>query len=133
MATLHFALAQVVKANAKHAGDQLQLGQRFRVFALANVGSDRFGTMRETLEETGVDLLRGGVPIGRLDDVEPSSPRLPKMRIAPYVFAVPEETEARVASHELHSVHWIPLDLLASPEMVFDAVHLPHALSPVIV
>jgi 8-oxo-dGTP pyrophosphatase MutT (NUDIX family) len=72
--------------------------------------------MRETFEETGVDLMGSGVPIGRLDDVEPSSPHLPKMRIAPYVFAVPGETDAHVASRELDQVHWIPLDVLASPE-----------------
>ena len=72
--------------------------------------------MRETFEETGVDLLGSGVPIGRLDDVEPASPHLPKMRIAPYVFAVPDDTDAHVASHELDQVYWIPLDLLASPE-----------------
>ena len=72
--------------------------------------------MRETFEETGVDLLDSGVPIGRLDDVEPASPHLPKMRIAPYVFAVPAGTDARVASRELDQVHWVPLDVLASPE-----------------
>jgi 8-oxo-dGTP pyrophosphatase MutT (NUDIX family) len=72
--------------------------------------------MRETFEETGVDLLDSGVPIGRLDDVEPASPHLPKMRIAPYVFAVPAGTDAHVASRELDQVHWVPLDVLASPE-----------------
>ena len=72
--------------------------------------------MRETFEETGVNLVDGGgIPIGRLNDVEPASPHLPKMRIAPYVFAVPEGTEARVASRELDQVHWIPLDVLAAP------------------
>lgn len=72
--------------------------------------------MRETFEETGVDLLGRGVPIGRLADVEPASPHLPRMRIAPYVFVVPGQMDARVASRELDQVHWIPLDLLAAPE-----------------
>jgi 8-oxo-dGTP pyrophosphatase MutT (NUDIX family) len=72
--------------------------------------------IRETFEETGVDLMGNGVPIGRLDDVEPASPRLPRMRIAPYVFAVPGSTDARVASRELDRVHWIPLETLAAPE-----------------
>lgn len=71
---------------------------------------------RETLEETGIDLERLGTPLGRLDDVAPSSPRLPPMRIAPYVFAVPAETRATVASHELESVHWVSLNVLADPE-----------------
>lgn len=70
---------------------------------------------RETLEETGVDLVSDGIVLGRLGDMAPSSPRLPRMRIAPYVFGVPAETGAFVASYELESVHWVPLDLLAAP------------------
>lgn len=72
--------------------------------------------MRETLEETAVDLATVGTPLGRLDDVEPASPRLPRMRIAPFVFGVPADIEARVASPELENVYWIPLDLLAAPD-----------------
>ena len=34
----------------------------------------------------------------------------------PYVFGVPGDTEATVASHELESVHWVPLRELAAPE-----------------
>ena len=71
---------------------------------------------RETWEETGVDLGSLGAPLGRLIDVAPNSQRLPKMRIAPFVFGVPAETEAIVASHELESVHWVPVQTLASPE-----------------
>ena len=72
--------------------------------------------IRETFEETGLDLTAAGAPMGRLEDVAPSSPQLPQMRIAPFVFGVPAETQARVASPELHSVHWVPLDLLAAPD-----------------
>jgi 8-oxo-dGTP pyrophosphatase MutT (NUDIX family) len=72
--------------------------------------------MRETFEETGVDLHQAGFRLGRLDDVKPASPRLPKMRIAPFVFAVPHDTRAEVASPELQSVHWVPLDALRAPE-----------------
>jgi 8-oxo-dGTP pyrophosphatase MutT (NUDIX family) len=71
---------------------------------------------RETHEETGVNLEVVGSPLGRLEDVVPSSPRLPPMRIAPFVFGVPEGTEANVASSELESVHWVSLDLLRAPE-----------------
>jgi len=72
--------------------------------------------MRETLEETGVDLGHSGLGLGRLEDVRPASPRLPKMRIAPFVFAVPHDTRAEVASSELQSVHWVPLDVLRAPQ-----------------
>ena len=75
-----------------------------------------YTAMRETFEETGVDLHQAGFRLGRLDDVKPASPRLPKMRIAPFVFAVPHDTRAEVASPELQSVHWVPLDALRAPE-----------------
>ena len=71
--------------------------------------------IRETLEETGVDLEHGGRPLGRLEDVAPSSPRLPRLTITPYVFGVPASVEARVASREVESVCWIGLSELATP------------------
>jgi 8-oxo-dGTP pyrophosphatase MutT (NUDIX family) len=70
---------------------------------------------RETLEETGVDLAERGSPLGRLEDVAPSSPRLPRLTISPFVFWVPQEVEARVASREIERVMWVPLDVLRSP------------------
>jgi 8-oxo-dGTP pyrophosphatase MutT (NUDIX family) len=70
---------------------------------------------RETLEETGVDLEAIGAPLGRLDDVAPSSVRLPKLTISSYVFGVPADTVAVVASPEVESVHWVPLDALRDP------------------
>lgn len=72
--------------------------------------------MRETREETGVDLERTGQPLGRLAVVAPQSVRLPRITIAPFVFAVPEGTGARVASREVDAVHWVPLDELRRPE-----------------
>jgi len=71
--------------------------------------------VRETLEETGVDLRADGVHLGRLDDVAPGSVRLPKLTIAPFVFGVGSHAEAHVASHEIETVYWIPLDELRSP------------------
>jgi len=79
-------------------------------------GSLLHTAVRETLEETGVDLSTAGLSLGRLEDVKPASPRLPKMRIAPFVFAVPHDTPAEVASAELQSVHWVPVDALRTPE-----------------
>jgi 8-oxo-dGTP pyrophosphatase MutT (NUDIX family) len=70
---------------------------------------------RETLEETGLDLLRSGTPLGRLDDVAPSSPRLPKLTVASFVFGVTAGTTAEVASHEIDSVYWVPLDDVRDP------------------
>jgi 8-oxo-dGTP pyrophosphatase MutT (NUDIX family) len=70
---------------------------------------------RETLEETGVDLSVAN-PLGRLEDVAPSSPRLPKLTIAPYVFGVAGDAEARVASREIEQVFWVSLDALLAHE-----------------
>ena len=71
---------------------------------------------RETLEETGVDLELVGASLGRLEDVEPSSPRLPKLTVSAFVFGVPAETEAEVASSEVEMVFWVPLDELRNPD-----------------
>jgi 8-oxo-dGTP pyrophosphatase MutT (NUDIX family) len=71
--------------------------------------------VRETREETGVDLEHGGKPLGRLEDVTPSSPRLPKLTITPYVFGVPATVEARVASREVERVCWVTLSHLGEP------------------
>jgi 8-oxo-dGTP pyrophosphatase MutT (NUDIX family) len=72
--------------------------------------------VRETLEETGVDLVARGAHLGRLDDVTPGSVRLPKLFIAPFVFGVHADVTARVASREIDEVHWITLDELRAPE-----------------
>ena len=71
--------------------------------------------IRETLEETGVDLTHQCLKFGRLEDFRPQNPKLPIARIAPFVFAVPPKTEAWVASQELESIHWVPIDLLTNP------------------
>lgn len=70
---------------------------------------------RETLEETGVDLAADGRPLGRLEDVTPTSPRLPKLTISPFVFGVPAQVEARVASGEVERVCWVSLEELRAP------------------
>ena len=70
---------------------------------------------RETLEETGVDLQRDGRPLGRIEDVAPSSPRLPKLTISPFVFGVPAHIEARVASREVERVCWVSVSELRAP------------------
>ncbi len=72
--------------------------------------------VRETLEETGVDLGAGGVHLGRLDEVVPRSVRLPKLFIEPFVFGVGPDVTAKVASREVDAVHWVTLEELRAPE-----------------
>jgi 8-oxo-dGTP pyrophosphatase MutT (NUDIX family) len=71
--------------------------------------------VRETIEETGVDLDELGVHLGRLEVVRPESARLPRMSITPHVFGVPADTPARAASAEVEAVHWVALDTLRDP------------------
>jgi 8-oxo-dGTP pyrophosphatase MutT (NUDIX family) len=72
--------------------------------------------MRETLEETGLDLAADGVHLGNLEHVAPASVRLPRLVIAPFVFGARAGAEARVASREIDQVHWVKLDTLRAPE-----------------
>jgi 8-oxo-dGTP pyrophosphatase MutT (NUDIX family) len=79
-------------------------------------GNLRHTARRETLEETGVDLERVGATLGRLDDVVPRSGLLPKLTIASFVFGVPADTEAWVASAEIEKIFWVGLDDLRRPD-----------------
>ncbi|NJD20676.1 MAG: CoA pyrophosphatase [Gemmatimonadetes bacterium] len=86
--------------------------------------------VRETLEETGLDLAHVGVPLGRLDEIKPESVRLPRLTIAPFVFGVPGGTEARAACREVDAVHWVSLDVLRHPETHADVeIPLPGGAS----
>jgi 8-oxo-dGTP pyrophosphatase MutT (NUDIX family) len=71
--------------------------------------------VRETREETGLDLSAVGFPLGRLHEIAPGSPRLPRLSIAPFVFGVPAAAAATAASPEVETVHWIALDQLRAP------------------
>lgn len=79
--------------------------------------------IRETREETGVDLA-GGQPLGRLDEVRPNSPRLPRIAIHPFVFGVRPGTDAHAASREVDKVHWVALATLRDPA-VAGTVEIP--------
>jgi 8-oxo-dGTP pyrophosphatase MutT (NUDIX family) len=83
--------------------------------------------VRETMEETAVALDPHGPGfLGRLERVTPSSPRLPPLTIAPFVFGVPPATEARPAPAEVDRVHWVSLARLRDPGPVETvAIDLP--------
>ena len=68
--------------------------------------------IRETLEETGIDLARCGRILGVLDDIRAMARGRPvDLAITPFVFRLDGDPETRL-SHEVHSLHWIPFDLL---------------------
>jgi 8-oxo-dGTP pyrophosphatase MutT (NUDIX family) len=67
--------------------------------------------MRETWEETGIDIERVGRVLGTLDDLAPRTPVLPPIAIRPFVVAVPADVEI-VQSHEVAAAFWVPLPAL---------------------
>jgi len=67
--------------------------------------------MRETWEETGVDLERDGRLLGTLDDISPRTPVLPPILVRPYVAVVKPEVEI-VQSAEVAEAFWVPLSAL---------------------
>jgi hypothetical protein len=72
--------------------------------------------MRETEEEVSLSLGTHGTPFGRLQPTTPATTRLPPITIFPFVFGVPEGTEAHALSREVDEVLWVPLGVLNNPE-----------------
>jgi len=71
--------------------------------------------IRETREETGIDLGREGMLIGVLDDLRPRTVRLPAVVVRPYV-AVLDRSEPLELSAEVALAFWIPFGDLADKE-----------------
>jgi 8-oxo-dGTP pyrophosphatase MutT (NUDIX family) len=71
--------------------------------------------VRETWEETGVDVARDGRLLGFLDDLMPRSPTIAPIVIRPYVALVRADVEI-VASHEVAAAFWVPLSALRTAE-----------------
>lgn len=67
--------------------------------------------VRETWEETGVDVARDGRLLGHLDDISPRTPVLPPIVIRPYVALVRAGVEI-VPSREVAAAFWVPVSAL---------------------
>ena len=67
--------------------------------------------IRETREETGIDIARDGRLLGQLDDLSPRSPFLPPIIIRPFV-AIVRADVAIVPSREVASAFWVPIAAL---------------------
>lgn len=70
--------------------------------------------IRETLEETGLDISGTGERLGYLDDVYPRSIHLPKVIVTPTVFVVPQLFPV-AASREVERAVWVPIAELRDP------------------
>jgi 8-oxo-dGTP pyrophosphatase MutT (NUDIX family) len=70
--------------------------------------------IRETREETGLDLERDAAIIGRLDDLRPQTVRLPEIIVRPYVVLL-RRLDGMLLSDEVALAFWVPLDALRKP------------------
>ena len=68
--------------------------------------------IRETMEETALELGQDAQHLGQLKALKPNSVRLPKLTITPFVFGVGRHAQAAVASPEIDQVFWVSLDEL---------------------
>ncbi|HST08613.1 MAG TPA: CoA pyrophosphatase, partial [Gemmatimonadaceae bacterium] len=68
--------------------------------------------IRETREETGIDLTREGILLGRLDDLRPRTTRIPAIVVRPFV-ALLERTDPLELSPEVALAFWVPFGSLA--------------------
>ncbi len=73
--------------------------------------------LRETLEETGLDLAGDGERLGALDDVTALARGRPvDLVIAPFVFRLRRRLDG-APSREVVSLHWLPLGRLFAPDV----------------
>lgn len=87
----------------------------------------RVTAIRETREETGVDLTAAEL-LGRLDDLHPRTPTLPPVVVRPFVFAL-VRVPPLVPSEEVERAFWLPFARLTEPGVRRD-VTLTHRGAP---
>ncbi len=67
--------------------------------------------LRETREETGIDLRNDGTVIGTLDDLRPQTTGLPAIIVRPYVVLL-NRADSLLLSDEVALAFWVPLEEL---------------------
>ena len=70
--------------------------------------------VRETLEETGIDLGAHGIVLGTLDELRPRTPVLPSIIVTPFVAVAPSDLSVNI-SGELADAFWAPWSTFADP------------------
>ena len=76
--------------------------------------------LRETLEETGIDIARDGLVLGTLDELRPRTPVLPPIIVTPVVAVVPAAVTIQ-PSDEVAAAFWVPLSALADPAVAVES------------
>ena len=77
--------------------------------------------VRETWEETSIDLARDGIVLGQLDDLGPRTPSLPPIVVRPYVTLVQPDVSV-VPSAEVALAFWVPLCALTHPGATVESM-----------
>jgi 8-oxo-dGTP pyrophosphatase MutT (NUDIX family) len=76
--------------------------------------------IRETREETGIDLARDGIVLGMLDELRPRTPTLPPIIVTPFV-AIVRPDVAMETSDEVASAFWVALAALEDPSLAVES------------
>jgi 8-oxo-dGTP pyrophosphatase MutT (NUDIX family) len=76
--------------------------------------------VRETFEETGIELRGQSALVGVLNDLRPRTVRLPAVIVRPFVFLVSDVIEP-VLSPEVAGAFWVPLSVLLDRSVWRDA------------
>jgi 8-oxo-dGTP pyrophosphatase MutT (NUDIX family) len=77
--------------------------------------------VRETWEETAIDLERDGRLLGCLDELAPRTPVLPPIIITPFVGLVRYDVDV-VASPEVAEWFWVDIEALRDPQISREVV-----------
>ena len=83
--------------------------------------------IRETREETGLDLDHDGTVIGMLDDLRPTTTRLPAIIVRPYVVLL-KRLQELLLSDEVAMAFWVPLESLREGESWRDTTVLARGV-----
>ena len=75
--------------------------------------------LRETREEIGIDLSADGQLLGALGRLDPLSPSLPPLSIAPFVALLTRDAPLAL-SDEVAEAFWVPLAILQHPDSSSD-------------
>lgn len=84
--------------------------------------------VRETWEETAIDVARDGAVLGALDDVSPRTIAVRQVVVRPYVAAVVPDVEI-VESPEVAAAFWVPLTTLRDTSAWITAEVIAHGRS----
>ena len=81
--------------------------------------------VRETWEETAIDVARDGAVLGVLDEISPRTPTVRRVIVRPYVCVVVPDVEI-VSSPEVAAAFWVPLPALRETAAWIEAEVTAH-------